>query len=97
MANDYYTNMGIGAFIIAAFGSLVATAKMLAGIKPRLARVEKDVENKLGKETFEEVKSHINTKFEGVERQFIAQGMEICEIKAGVNKLLERRSGSRDD
>ena len=43
MPDDYYTNIGIGALIVSAFGSLVATAKMLAGIKPRLDRAAKDI------------------------------------------------------
>ena len=97
MTDDYYVKMGVYALAVSAIGSLIATVKTLAGIKPRLARVEKDVEDKLNKETFEEVKNHIDTKFEGVEKQFSAQGREIGEIKIGVNKLLERRSGARDE
>jgi len=43
MPNDYYTNIGIGALIVSAFGSLIATAKTLAGIKPRLERAVKNI------------------------------------------------------
>jgi len=99
MANDYYTNLGIGALIVSAFGSLIATAKTLAGIKPRLARVEDDI-NKLDDEKAEKLEiisleTLMSTQFKSVEKQFISQGREIGEIKAGVNKLLDRRNEPR--
>ena len=92
MANDYYTNLGIGALIVSAFGSLVATAKTLAGIKPRLIRAESDIgkldDEKADKPAVTALETLMNTRFD-------AQGREIGEIKAGVNKLLERRDGAR--
>ena len=99
MSNDYYTNIGVGALIVSAFGSLVATAKMLAGIKPRLERAEDDI-NKLDGEKAEKseiisLETLMNTQFKSVEKQFISQGREIGEIKAGVNKLLDRRNEPR--
>jgi len=99
MSDDYYTNIGIGALIVSAFGSLVATAKMLAGIKPRLERAEDDI-NKLDGKKAEKLEITsleilMSTQFKGVEKQFISQGREIGEIKAGVNKLLDRRNEPR--
>ena len=88
---DDYSRMGIVALI----SSVITAAGTVMGFKPRVARLEADMDKKLNKETFKEVKSHIDTKFDGVQHQFEAQGREIGDIKAGVNKLLERRAAGR--
>ena len=88
---DEYYRMGIVGVVSAA----ITAAGTIMGFKPRIARLEADMDKKLNKETFKEVKDHIDTKFQGVQQQFEAQGREIGDIKAGVNKLLERRANSR--
>jgi len=84
MADDYF-RMGIVALI----SSMLSAAGTVMGFRPRVKRLEEDMKEKLNKETFKEVKSHIDTKFE-------SQGREIGEIKQGVNKLLERRDKVRN-
>lgn len=74
--------------------SVLASAATILGFRPRLKRAERDIKDmqrdKLEKETFEEVKSHIDTKFSHQE-----------EWLKGVNKkldtLIERRIGTRND
>ena len=85
MSDDYF-RMGIVALV----SSLMTAAGTVMGFKPRIIRLEADVKDKLNKETFKEVKAHIDTKFD-------SQGREIGEIKAGVNKLLDRRLEPRKD
>jgi len=89
MAEDYLY-VKVVAPILAACASFGAA---VMAFRPRLLRAEKDIrdleKDKLNKETFLEVKSHIDTKFE-------VQGREIGEIKIGVHKLLERRGKSRE-
>jgi len=54
-------------FIKIGIASVLASAATVMGFKPRLKRIEADVEkltdDKLNKETFKEVKAHIDTKF----------------------------------
>ena len=90
--SENYLQMGV----VAAMSSLLAAAATVMGFKPRLKQVEDAVKEKLDKEVFEEVKAHINTKFDGVEQRFISQGREIGIIQKGVDKLLERRDKGRE-
>ena len=65
-----YLEMGV----IAAFSALLSSAATVMGFKPRLTRLEVDVEHlkekKVGKDMFIEVRSHIDTKFE-TQRQWL--------------------------
>lgn len=47
----------IGVAILASLGTIL-------GFHPRLKRVEKDIKDKLDKEVFEEVRKHIDTRFD---------------------------------
>jgi len=90
MSDDYF-RMGIVALV----SSIITAAGTVMGFKPRVARLEADMKDKLNKETFKEVKDHIDTKFKSVQTQFDSQGREIGEIKNGVAQLLERRAQCR--
>jgi len=94
MSEEYFYKAGIFTTVSLAIGSLIATAKALAGIKPRLIRVESDVgelkKEKLNKETFKAVKDHIDTKFEN-------QGEWLKSVDGKLDTLIERRSNERSD
>lgn len=84
MSDDYF-RMGI----VALASSILSAAGTVMGFRPRVIRLEEDMKGKLNKETFKEVKSHIDTKFN-------TQGREIGEIKSGIKTLLERREKDRE-
>ena len=53
---------------IAGTASIVSAIGVLLGFCPRLNRAEKDIETKLSKEVFMEVRTHIDGKFEAQEQ-----------------------------
>lgn len=75
-------------FIKGGIGAVAGAVGMLFGLVPRLSRIEKDLEKKIDSTVFEEVKAHIDTKFD-------AHGRELGEIKKGVHALVERMEKDR--
>lgn len=79
-------------YLKAILAAILAAAGTILGFRPGLKRAQKDIEElkkgKLNKETFKEVKSHIDTKFDHQEEW-------LKGVNDKLNVLIERRMEKR--
>lgn len=83
---DKYIGLGLWATLC----SLATAFGMVLAFKPRVVRLEKDVEKKLDEKVFVEVKAHIDTKFTHQEGW-------LKSVDEKLDVLIERRAEERNE
>jgi len=86
MVKDYL-EMGV----VAAFSAILSSAATVMGFKPRLARLEIEVEKKVNKDVFVEVKAHIDTKFETQKQWLKSVDIKLDTIVQNIERRGEPR------